>query len=153
MPSTAILAGAHSYFVVSPFKCEGKNSCHDLIPNPHILREKYYHLGWDLNLGFLAFYASMWPVPHPETSTRTYFRIYCNRINTLCTGTLPTEPPRQLLGLAIMFPPISVPLYPWARTSVINWWRRIPSWYYFKEWVIKNVKKKGKGWHLTDSHL
>ena len=30
----AILAGANSYFVVSAFKCEGNNSCHDLIPNP-----------------------------------------------------------------------------------------------------------------------
>ena len=29
----ATLAGAHSYFVVS-FKCDGKNSCNDLIPNP-----------------------------------------------------------------------------------------------------------------------
>ena len=29
--TTAILAVAHSYFVVSLFKCEGKNSCHDLI--------------------------------------------------------------------------------------------------------------------------
>jgi hypothetical protein len=24
-----ILAGAHSYFVVSSFKCKGENSCHD----------------------------------------------------------------------------------------------------------------------------
>ena len=32
--TSAILAGAH-YFAVS-FKCEGKNSCHDLIPNPRI---------------------------------------------------------------------------------------------------------------------
>jgi hypothetical protein len=31
--TSAILAGAHSYFVVS-FKCEGENSCYDLIPNP-----------------------------------------------------------------------------------------------------------------------
>ena len=30
----AILSGAHSYFVVSSFQCEGKNSYHDLIPNP-----------------------------------------------------------------------------------------------------------------------
>ena len=29
--TSAKLDGAHSYFVVS-FKCEGKNSCHDLIP-------------------------------------------------------------------------------------------------------------------------
>ena len=34
--TSAILAGAHSYFVVS-FKCEGKNSSHDLIPNPRII--------------------------------------------------------------------------------------------------------------------
>ena len=34
--TTAILAGAHSYFVVSSFKCQGKNSCHDLIPNLRI---------------------------------------------------------------------------------------------------------------------
>ena len=32
LTTSAILAGTHSYFVVS-FKCEGKNSCHDLIPN------------------------------------------------------------------------------------------------------------------------
>ena len=32
--TSAILAGAHSYFVVSSFKCEGNNSHHDLIPNP-----------------------------------------------------------------------------------------------------------------------
>ena len=31
---SAILAGVHSYFVVSSFKCEGNNSCHDLIHNP-----------------------------------------------------------------------------------------------------------------------
>jgi hypothetical protein len=29
--TSAILAGAHYYFVVSSFKCEGKYSCHDLI--------------------------------------------------------------------------------------------------------------------------
>ena len=32
---SVILAGAHSYFVVS-FKCKGKNSCHDLIPNSSV---------------------------------------------------------------------------------------------------------------------
>jgi Cytochrome b subunit of the bc complex len=32
--TSAILAGAHYYFVGSSFKCEWKNSCHDLIPNP-----------------------------------------------------------------------------------------------------------------------
>ena len=32
--TSTILAGAYSYFVVSSFKCEGENSCHDLIPNP-----------------------------------------------------------------------------------------------------------------------
>ena len=31
------IAGSHSYFVVSPFKCEGENSYHELIPNPHII--------------------------------------------------------------------------------------------------------------------
>ena len=36
---SAILAGAHSYFVVSSFKCEGKNSCYDLIPNPCIIHQ------------------------------------------------------------------------------------------------------------------
>ena len=30
--SSAILVGAHSYFVVS-FKFDGKHNCHDLIPN------------------------------------------------------------------------------------------------------------------------
>ena len=34
--TSTILAGAQFYFVVSSFKCEGKNSCHDLIPNPAI---------------------------------------------------------------------------------------------------------------------
>ena len=34
--TSAILADAHSYFVVSSFKCERKNSSHDLIPNPRI---------------------------------------------------------------------------------------------------------------------
>ena len=34
--TSAILACTHSYFVVSSFKCEGKNCCYDLIPNPHI---------------------------------------------------------------------------------------------------------------------
>ena len=33
--TSAILVDAHSYFVVS-FKCEGKYSWHDLIPNPRI---------------------------------------------------------------------------------------------------------------------
>ena len=32
--ASAILAGAYFYFVVSAFKCKGKNSCHDLIPKP-----------------------------------------------------------------------------------------------------------------------
>ena len=32
--TSAILSGAYSYFVVLSFKCEGTNSCHDLIPNP-----------------------------------------------------------------------------------------------------------------------
>jgi len=35
--TSAILAGAQPYFVVSLFKCEGENSCDDLIPNPCIL--------------------------------------------------------------------------------------------------------------------
>ena len=32
--TSAVLADAHSYFVISPFKCEGKNSRRDLILNP-----------------------------------------------------------------------------------------------------------------------
>ena len=32
--TSARLAGAHSYFVISSFKCEGKICCHDLIPRP-----------------------------------------------------------------------------------------------------------------------
>jgi hypothetical protein len=43
----AILAGAHSYFVVSSFKCEEKDSWHDLIPNPHmkeVLQSVFWHL-------------------------------------------------------------------------------------------------------------
>ena len=35
--ASAILADAHSYFLVSSFKCEGKYSCHDLSPNPRRL--------------------------------------------------------------------------------------------------------------------
>ena len=38
---SGILAGTHSYFVVSSFKCEGKNSCQDLIPNPRIRAEAF----------------------------------------------------------------------------------------------------------------
>ena len=34
--TSTILAGAHFNFVISTFKCEWKNSCHDLIPNLHI---------------------------------------------------------------------------------------------------------------------
>ena len=34
--TTAILADANSYFMVSSFKCEGKCRCHDLIPNHRI---------------------------------------------------------------------------------------------------------------------
>ena len=34
---SAIPTGVHSYFVVSSFKCEGNNGCHDLIPNPCML--------------------------------------------------------------------------------------------------------------------
>ena len=41
--TSAILAGARSYFVVSSFKCEGKNSCHDLIPNPRVYIYMYTH--------------------------------------------------------------------------------------------------------------
>ena len=32
--TSAILAGANYYFVKSLFKCEGRNSCHELILNP-----------------------------------------------------------------------------------------------------------------------
>ena len=32
-----IQTGKHSYIVVSSFKCEGKSSCHDLIPNSRII--------------------------------------------------------------------------------------------------------------------
>ena len=32
--TSAKQTGAHSYFLVLSFKCEGKYSCHDLIPNP-----------------------------------------------------------------------------------------------------------------------
>ena len=39
--TSAILAGSHSYFVVSSFKCEGKNSCHDLTSNPRIYVRVY----------------------------------------------------------------------------------------------------------------
>ena len=39
--TTAILAGAYSYFVLSSFKFEGKNSYHDLIPSPHIIHHNY----------------------------------------------------------------------------------------------------------------
>jgi hypothetical protein len=35
--TSAILASAHSYFVVSSFKCVEKISCHGLIPNPRII--------------------------------------------------------------------------------------------------------------------
>ena len=35
--TSAILGGAHSYFVISSFKCEGKNSCHDIIPNHNLV--------------------------------------------------------------------------------------------------------------------
>ena len=38
--TSAILAGTHSYFEVSSFTCEGKLSCHDLIPNPR--NNKHY---------------------------------------------------------------------------------------------------------------
>ena len=41
--TSAILAGAHSYFVVSSFKYEGKNSCHDLILNPRFYRPLCYN--------------------------------------------------------------------------------------------------------------
>ena len=34
--TSVILAGVHSYFVVSSFKFEGKNSCHGLIPKPRV---------------------------------------------------------------------------------------------------------------------
>ena len=34
--TSAIIAGTHSYFVLSSFKCEGQNNCYDLIPHPRI---------------------------------------------------------------------------------------------------------------------
>ena len=43
--TSAILAVAHSYSVVSSFKYEGKNSCHDLIPNPRIDADKIHEYG------------------------------------------------------------------------------------------------------------
>jgi hypothetical protein len=35
--TSAILDGAHSFLVVSSFKCEGNICCHNLIPNPYML--------------------------------------------------------------------------------------------------------------------
>ena len=44
LTTSTILAGAHSYFVVGlSFKCEGKNSCHDLITNPLIILHRLLH--------------------------------------------------------------------------------------------------------------
>ena len=36
--TSEILARAHYYYVVSSFKCEEKNNCHHLNPNPRIIR-------------------------------------------------------------------------------------------------------------------
>ena len=45
--TSAILAGAHSYFVVSSFKCEGNNSSHDLIPSPRVLERLLFVRNYD----------------------------------------------------------------------------------------------------------
>ena len=45
---SAILAGAYSYFVVSSLKCEGKNKCLDLFPNPLILDVMCTYRGSDM---------------------------------------------------------------------------------------------------------
>ena len=37
--TSAILAGAHSDFVVSSFKCVRENNYHDLSPNPYKTKE------------------------------------------------------------------------------------------------------------------
>ena len=39
--TSATLAGPHSYVVISLFKREQKSSCHDLIPEPRIIKENY----------------------------------------------------------------------------------------------------------------
>ena len=35
--TNVVIAGANPYFVVLSFKCEGKNSCNDLIPNSRVV--------------------------------------------------------------------------------------------------------------------
>ena len=43
--TSAIVTGAHSYFAVSSLKCEGKNSCHDLIRNLRIKTVPHHQSG------------------------------------------------------------------------------------------------------------
>ena len=48
--TSAILAGAYSYFLVPTFKCEGKNSCHCLITYPRIyyIHNEFSHFDWQV---------------------------------------------------------------------------------------------------------
>ena len=66
--TSAILPGAHTYFVVSSFKCEGKNSCHDLIPNPCIFRNLQIH-GYQ----FLTFSMNNFPKTISSLKSLRYF--------------------------------------------------------------------------------
>ena len=53
--TSAILAGAHSYFVVSSLKCKVKNSCQDLISNsPIYCEDKGSKISSDVILRYLA---------------------------------------------------------------------------------------------------
>ena len=84
--TSAILAGAHSYFVVS-FKCGAEeNSCHDLIPNPLTWFVTYYCIiflsveqsKFCLQLGLLLLV--IMTVEHRETRTWTF----CDGHNMNC---------------------------------------------------------------------
>ena len=58
LSTSAILAGADCYFMISSFKCEEKNSCHDFKPNPWIFDDigmkLHFYVFYIINYNVLA---------------------------------------------------------------------------------------------------
>ena len=80
--TSTMLAGAHSYFVVS-FKCEGKDIRHDLIPNPRTQMRKVGLVVLTLNLEAV------------QISGCNYRFSYCFNFKELQSMVLPWRPSRH----------------------------------------------------------
>ena len=86
------LAGAHSYVVVSSCKCKGKNSCHDLIPNPHIYAYVLKWNGVDKSfknpfLGLWQVFTGWWLTHSPNSQRRPQPPVWGLHVFTKLLGT------------------------------------------------------------------